>query len=130
MSAVLHRLSRVTLEQLAAAFSSGRIQPPYHGFSLRECVTAGDAGEVGVALEGLRAQGLNGPQIGIVLRLLANERAMQQIQEDRLQMVWSGPDQHGPASRDTGAVVRELLSQAKTSLLITTYSISRGETIF
>jgi phosphatidylserine/phosphatidylglycerophosphate/cardiolipin synthase-like enzyme len=69
-------------------------------------------------------------QIGIVLDLLAKERARQQDDADRIQMVWTGPDQEGPAARDTGVVARELLGQASKSLLITTYSISRGSTTF
>jgi phosphatidylserine/phosphatidylglycerophosphate/cardiolipin synthase-like enzyme len=45
-------------------------------------------------------------------------------------MVWTGPDQKGPATRDTGVVARELLGQAEHSLLITTFSISRDATTF
>jgi phosphatidylserine/phosphatidylglycerophosphate/cardiolipin synthase-like enzyme len=62
--------------------------------------------------------------------LLAAERARQQRANDGIQMVWTGPDQEGPAARDTGVVARELLGQASRSLLITTFSISRDATTF
>lgn len=130
MLSILHRLPRATLEQLGTALAAGRLQPPYQGFNLRECISDCDHAAVGVALEKLRATGLTGPQLGLVLDLLANERAIQQQLTDRLQMVWSGPDREGPAARDTGVVVRELLGQAKSSLLVATFSVSRGTTIF
>jgi phosphatidylserine/phosphatidylglycerophosphate/cardiolipin synthase-like enzyme len=69
-------------------------------------------------------------QIGIVMDLLATERARQQSDHDRIQMVWTGPDQEGPSARDTGVVARELLGQALRSLLITTFSISRDAKTF
>lgn len=71
-----------------------------------------------------------GPSNRHGLELLANERARQQDDADRIQMVWTGPDQEGPSARDTGVVARELLGQALKSLLITTYSLSRGSTTF
>jgi phosphatidylserine/phosphatidylglycerophosphate/cardiolipin synthase-like enzyme len=73
---------------------------------------------------------MSAAQVGMLLDLLAKERARQQEDTDRIQMVWTGPDQEGPAARDTGVVARELLGQASKSLLITTYSISRGSNTF
>jgi len=73
---------------------------------------------------------MTGAQIGIVMDLLATERARQQNDGDRIQMVWTGPDQEGPSARDTGVVARELLGQASQSLLISTFSISRDSTTF
>ena len=64
----------------------------------------------------------------MVVELLAVERSRQE--DERIQMVWTGPDQEGPAVRDTGVVARELLSQATRSLLITTFSISRDSKTF
>ncbi len=118
------------LEELGRALASGRIQPPYSGLAVGEWLADGDHGAVCAELERLRAAGLTGRQIGLVLDLLANERAMEQRVSDRIQLVWTGPDQEGPAARDTSVVVRELLSQAERSLLIATYSISRNAAIF
>jgi len=74
---------------------------------------------------------MTSPQIGIMVELLAHERARQQMDQDRIQMVWTGPDQEGhPSVRDTGVVARELLGQAQRSLLITTFSVSRDATTF
>jgi len=69
-------------------------------------------------------------QIAIVMELLATERARQQSDHDKIQMVWTDPYQDGPCARDTGVLARELLGQATRSLLITTFSISRNSTTF
>src|SRR5713101_3896252 len=130
MSSILHLLPRTVLEELSRALVSGRIQAPYSGIALREWLTGADERLVSQELERFRIAGMSAPQIGMVMDLLAKERARQQDDADRIQMVWTGPDQEGPAVRDTGVVARELLSQASQSLLITTYSISRGSTTF
>jgi phosphatidylserine/phosphatidylglycerophosphate/cardiolipin synthase-like enzyme len=130
MPSILHQLGRSVLEELARGLSCGRIQPPYSGLALREWLAGSDQAGVSAELERLRAAGMTPAQIGIVLDLLATERARQQDDHDRIQMVWTGPDQEGPSARDTGVVARELLGQAARSLLITTFSISRDSTTF
>ena len=130
MASILHRLARTTLEELARALSSGRLKTPYSTLALREWLPNADLRPVVAELEQLRAAGMTSPQIGIVMDLLATERARQQADEDRIQMVWTGPDQEGPSVRDTGVVARELLGQAERSLLITTFSVSRGSMTF
>jgi phosphatidylserine/phosphatidylglycerophosphate/cardiolipin synthase-like enzyme len=130
MPSVLHELPRTVLEELSRALSSGRIQPPYSALALREWLAGHDQGPVSSELERLRAAGMTSAQIGIVMNLLATERSRQQSDQDRIQMVWTGPDQDGPSVRDTGVVARELLSQATRSILLTTFSISRDSKTF
>jgi phosphatidylserine/phosphatidylglycerophosphate/cardiolipin synthase-like enzyme len=128
MASILHRLPRTVLEELARALSSGRLVPPYSGLALREWFSGGDQREMSQELERFEKSGMTPVQIGMVVDLLAAERARQE--DERIQMVWTGPDQEGPAVRDTGVVARELLSQATRSLLITTFSISRDSKTF
>jgi phosphatidylserine/phosphatidylglycerophosphate/cardiolipin synthase-like enzyme len=61
---------------------------------------------------------------------MAAEREVSQQAADRLQLVWTGPDVPGSVNRDTGVVVRELLSSAKYSLLLSTFTIRRGREVF
>ncbi|MHC5614999.1 MAG: hypothetical protein ACYTXA_29470 [Nostoc sp.] len=42
-------------------------------------------------------------------------------------MVWTGPEIAGSQSRDTGVVVRELFSTAKTSVLISSFAIDKKQ---
>jgi hypothetical protein len=130
MPSILNQLPRTVLDELASALSSGRIHPPYSGLALREWLAGHDQGRVSEELERFRAAGMTPAQIGIVMDLLAAERARQQSDHDRIQMVWTGPDQEGPSARDTGVVARELLAQASRSLFITTFSVSRDATTF
>lgn len=130
MASILHQLPQTVLRQLAGALAAGRIQEPYSSLALSEWLADRDRAAVGRELERLRLAGFTGRQISLVMDLLASEREIQQKQSDRLQMVWTGPDQEGPLARDTGVVVRELLGQAKRSLLLTTYSLSRDTNIF
>jgi len=130
VSSILHRLSRPVLTDLARALSAGRLLTPYSTLSLREWVVGPDQGLVCQELERFRLAGMSPAQIGMVFDLLAIERAQQQSDQDRIQMVWTGPDQEGFEARDTGVVARELLRHASRSLLITTFSISRDEATF
>lgn len=130
MPSILHRLPRTALDGLSRAFSSGRVQPPYTGLALREWLPGTDHSLVSRELERFRQAAMTPVQIGMVLELLAHERARQQEDADRIQMVWTGPDQDGPDTRDTGVVARELMRQASKSLLITTYSLSAGSAVF
>ena len=130
MPSILHRLPRNVLEELARALFSGRIQPPYSTLALRDWLPEPELRPVLAELERFRIAGMTSPQIGIMVELLAHERARQQADQDRIQVVWTGPDQEGPAVLDTGVVARELLGQAQRSLLITTFSVSRNATTF
>src|SRR6516225_5061621 len=49
---------------------------------------------------------------------------------DAVQLVWTSPDQQGAHVRDTCVVVRQLLSEARKSLWISTYSIFNGQGVF
>jgi phosphatidylserine/phosphatidylglycerophosphate/cardiolipin synthase-like enzyme len=44
--------------------------------------------------------------------------------------VWSGPEIAQAATRDTGVVVRELFAKARRSVLISSYAIYQGKSIF
>lgn len=130
MASVLHQISRTALDNLARGLRAGRIRPPYSALALSELVPANDRAAVTGELSRLASAGMTPEQIGIVMELLAAERARQQADQDRVEMVWTGPDQEGLPARDTGVVARELLSQASRSLLITTFSLSRDSRTF
>lgn len=45
-------------------------------------------------------------------------------------LLWTSPDEEGPHVRDTSVVVGQLLSEARQSLWISTYSIFNGREVF
>lgn len=130
MSSVLHSLPRTALERLAVALKSGRLSCPYQPLSLSETLAVNDLARVAWELNRLTDLGFTPQHLSVVMELLATERARQQAEQDRLQMVWTGPDQDSRTARDTSVVVGELLSQASKSLLITTFSLSRDARTF
>jgi phosphatidylserine/phosphatidylglycerophosphate/cardiolipin synthase-like enzyme len=50
--------------------------------------------------------------------------------EDRLDLVWTGPEGPGTASRDTAAVVRELFATAERHVLLSGYVVYKGLEVF
>jgi phosphatidylserine/phosphatidylglycerophosphate/cardiolipin synthase-like enzyme len=65
-------------------------------------------------------------QIAYMLDMLAEERAASQAKQDQIDLVWTGPENSGSESRDTGIVVRELFSSAKQSVLIASFALDQG----
>jgi hypothetical protein len=78
-------------------------------------------------LKQMLKSGMQPAHIALTLRLLAHERKKAQAISDRVELVWSGLDQETSATRDAQVVLRELFRQAKSSLLIASYAIDKGE---
>ena len=67
----------------------------------------------------------------VLLEAVAAEREVAERSADRrVELVWSGPEQTGAATRDTAAVVRELFRGAERSVLVSGYVVYDGESIF
>lgn len=130
MKSPLHVLSRVGMLDLADALAAGRLVPPYTPLAVAAWVPSLQGEDIAGELEHLRQSGLQPHQIASVLNLLATERELGQRVTDRLQLVWTGPEVPGSVSRDTGVVVRELLTSARHSLLLSTFTIHRGAEVF
>jgi hypothetical protein len=130
MKSVLHGLSREALLNLAKAISAGWLLPPYSALAISNTVPFDESSAVGSELERLRSIGFGPTQLTEALLLMAAERQLSQAVEDRLEMVWTGPDVPGCVGRDTWVVVRDLFLKARTSLLISTFAVRRGREVF
>lgn len=65
-----------------------------------------------------------------LLDALAEEREANERRADqRIELVWSGPEQEGAGSRETAAVVRQMFANAERFVLVTGYSIFDGASI-
>jgi hypothetical protein len=69
-------------------------------------------------------------RLAYILNVLAESRASSRDGAESVELVWSGPELTGAASRDTSVVVRELFSSAQSSVLLAGFSISRGHELF
>lgn len=120
------KLSRPTLSAIADALESGRLGLPVSPVSICSYVVNGSLPEVVAELNHLHQQGMAISHIAYMLRLLSAERAQSQEKQDRVNLVWTGPEISGTESRDTSIVVRELFSSAKSSVLISSFAIDQG----
>jgi len=130
MASPLHKMASAALRSLADSIDSGRLLPPFTLISLQRYVPNQDCQGVAEELRSFSDSGVPAPQIAHILRLLAEARVASEQTSDKVELVWSGPEMPGAASRDTSVVVRELFSGAKSSVLVAGFAISRGNEIF
>lgn len=123
----LHQLSRPALHRLADALESGRILLPARPATLNSYAVPGQLMALHAALSALHEDGVAPRHIALLLRALATAERQAQREQDRFQLVWTGPEVQGAASRDTRVVVEELLVRAENHLLLTTYSLARDD---
>lgn len=118
------------LESLAQALKSGRLKPPYTAFTVAEWAPQSVRDSLATELVSLQTCGFTATTLAITLEALAEDAAARQRAIDQVQLVWTSPDEEGPHVRDTSVVVGQLLSEARRSLWISTYSIFNGREVF
>jgi phosphatidylserine/phosphatidylglycerophosphate/cardiolipin synthase-like enzyme len=127
---LIRSLPASALESISQALKAGRLKPPYTAFAIAEW--APQAARESLASEFLSLQtfGFTPFTLAVTLEALAEDAAVRQRALDQIQLVWTSPDEEGPHVRDTSVVVRQLLSEARRSLLISTYSTFNGQEVF
>jgi hypothetical protein len=110
---------------LAAALDAGRLSPPYSALALRRYVGADMAEPIVAELDRLADLGMTRVHVRELLSALDTEE-----RPPEATLVWSGPEEKGTASRDTGVVVRELFEQAQRSVLVAGFAVYQGKSVF
>lgn len=113
------------IESVAAALESGRLRTPLTKMALLQYTQASPASRE--ALASTAALGLEPHQAAALLRAIAAERRRTQRTRDSVELVWTGPALDEERSRDTSVVVRDLFRTARREVLVSTYSIAKGE---
>lgn len=129
MSSLL-ALTSNQLMDLAAGLSSGGLAPPYDVAGLKGRVGAECAPAVARELVAFAADGMAPHQLASVASLLAAKAKQLEVERDRIELVWTGPDEQGAATRDTSVVARELFGEAEREVLVATYAIYDGKKLF
>jgi phosphatidylserine/phosphatidylglycerophosphate/cardiolipin synthase-like enzyme len=124
------RLSAPALIALAAAIDSGQVVPPYNPVSILRYVPNSDVIPVAAELAELNLYGMQPRHLALMLRLLGEERHKRSRAEDVLELVWSGPEVIGSATRDTAVVIRDIFASAKRSVLIACFAMFQGRELF
>ena len=127
---LIRSLSANSIESISHALKSGRLKPPYTAFTVAEWAPQAIRESLASELRSLQTSGFTTVTLGMTLAALAEEAAARQLAIDQIQLVWTSPDEEGPHVRDTSVVVRQLLSEARSSLWISTYNIFNGQDVF
>ena len=123
-------LSERDLHDVALALRSGRLSPPFSCVALQRIVSNDSAQRSAAAFQHLSTAGFTSEQVAVALELLRADRLLRPRIEDVLDLVTTGPEVAGVASRDTGVVVRELFANAEKSVLVTGYAVYQGQRVF
>ncbi len=127
---LIRSLPASTLQSIAHALRGGRLKPPYTAFTVAEWAPQYGRDSLAAELVSLQTCGFTTTTLAITLEALAEDAAARQRAIDQIQLVWTSPDEEGPHVRDTSVVVGQLLSEARQSLWISTYSIFNGHEVF
>ncbi len=130
MSQALLSLAPSELRMLAGAIRMGRLSAPYSPLIVRQLLGGDAADSVVSNLRELVDRGVTSTGLAESLELLAMALQQRPKIEDLLELVVTGPQVGGVASRDTGIVVSELFSKAEHSVVVTGYAVYQGMKVF
>lgn len=114
----LAEVPALVLEDLARAVESGTLRCPFDRQSL------GHAGFGGHEEPLACLAGLPTDAVLAVTRAILADRSQRRSPE--LELVWTGPEGTGSASRDTAVLLARLLASARESVLIAGYAFDHG----
>ena len=123
----LRSLPRGAMLRVAQALRAERLVAPFSRSVLAGLVPEDCVGPVMLSLRALANDGLCGRHMAVMLELLAEERAAQQQDADRLDLVLSPPELDRVDARDTSVVVRDLFRRAARSVVIVSFAVDAGE---
>ncbi len=125
-----HKLTTAGLKDLAVLCRqcAGSSLPPTHALQQTSGMALGD--ELGQSLRSLIGEGWRIEQLAEVADALAQTRRDAETAEDLFDLVLSGPEAPGIATRDTAAVVHALFAEARQEVLLVGYAIHNARPIF
>ncbi|MBL8756791.1 MAG: phospholipase [Planctomycetes bacterium] len=120
------RFSASDLQAIAGAIREGRLAPQPSAMALHGYCEPERAQWLAKALGAMQA---SASTLAELLELVAQERARVAAARGSIDVVWTGPEVAGMHNRETGAVMRELFSSAKQSVLAVGYAIHQGQEV-
>jgi phosphatidylserine/phosphatidylglycerophosphate/cardiolipin synthase-like enzyme len=129
LPSLLAALGADDLRAIAESLAAGRLRPPFTALGLSRVCLAAAPEVVAAAMQALADDGLRPDHLAQFLSALADARTTAH-DADRVDLVWSGPEAPGTASRDTAAVLMELFAEAEREILIAGYAVYHGREVF
>lgn len=125
----LLELQRGVLVDVAEAIRNGTLKVPVTETELRPY--AGDTAPIAAAeIARLGALGMSGVAIAETFALVGASLHDVEQARDEVEFVWSGPEHGVTQTRETSVVVDALFRHAERDVLLATYAIYDGQTVF
>lgn len=130
MFEALHKLTNAALRDFAALCRQrpGTDPPPTYG--LHQLAGRELGNELSQCLGEVLQQGWRLEQVASVADAIAGARSTERAFDRLFDLVLSGPDAPGIATRDTAAVMHALLAEAKQEVLLVGYAIHNATQLF
>lgn len=123
MSRLLAELGPIELERLAGALEGGRVELDDAAPIVARVIAREIAEVVANQLRQLGLDGLGPRGAAVLLRTLAAERRAQRAFAERVELVWTDPEQS--SARDTAVIVRSMCGRAERDLLLANYAFDQ-----
>ncbi len=130
MFEALHKLTTAGLRDLAALCRQrpGADSLPTH--ALQQLAGSELGNELGQCLRDVLQQGWRTEQVATLADTIADARLKSPAFDQLFDLVLSGPEAPGIATRDTAAVMHSLLAEAKQEVLLVGYTIHNAKQLF
>ncbi len=128
MDALFAGASGGVLRSLADAFRTGRLGATASRLTIGRVSPCPDS--VISPISRLLSEGLAPAHIALLLDAHADAIDGRRAGANPIELVWSGPEASTSYSRDTSVVVRELFQSAQRSVLVSTFVIKNGKSVF
>jgi phosphatidylserine/phosphatidylglycerophosphate/cardiolipin synthase-like enzyme len=127
MPDVFRDASAGTLRRLVDAFRSGQLGSQASSFSIAK-ISAAPQALVDEVVR-LQAEGMSPNHLTLLLEVSAAAAEARSGHVDA-QLVWTGPESQTAQSRDTSVVVQELFGHARRDVIVSTFVVRQGATVF
>lgn len=128
MFGLFHKLTTPGLDQFATICRRAESPPPTHALQQIAGPVIGD--ELKQCIASLMERGWKAQQLAEVASAIADGRRTTSSADELFDLVLSGPDVPGIATRDTGAMMHALLAEARQEVLLVGYAIHNAAQIF
>jgi phosphatidylserine/phosphatidylglycerophosphate/cardiolipin synthase-like enzyme len=117
-----------TLRAVAIALRNGQLRPTITRMALARVAQCPES--IASELCRLSSEGLAPEHMALLLEIAADAAEQRLVGGVPASLVWTGPETAGSQSRDTAVVVEELFAHAERFVLVSSYVVQRGTTVF
>lgn len=125
-----HKLTSAMLREIASALREATLSSGLSAHVLQQIVGAALLQESLQSIGKLQSEGWISSQIAMLAELLADAKTQAESPEHLFDLVLSGPDVPGIATRDTAAVMHSLIEDCEREVILIGYAVHNGRQLF